>query len=255
MAFRKFLSALGVNAPSVETVVENPKIHPGGVLRCVVTAVGGGADVDIERVRLEVVVRAEDLEANGAKAAWEQPYTVVTADLDGFRLPAGETVTVRGEIVLPWETPLTHGMGAPIPGGRVAVRTELDVEKSVDQGDFDEIEVHALPAQDAVLQAYTDLGFRLREAEVKIGFLPEEAPDMQSRQTAECWQEIDFFFPESWEQGREELETVFITREDSLDAHPGGFPPVTFVHAELDREAWTEALEKHVRGHWLPTSE
>lgn len=249
MAFRKFLSALGVDAASVETVVENPKVSPGGTLRCVVTVVGGGADVDIERVRLEVVVRAEDLE-QGNKAAWKHPYTVVASDLEGFRLPAGETVTVRAEVRLPWEMPLTHALGTPIAGGRAAVRTELVVGKAVDQGDFDEIEVHALPAQDAILQAYTDLGFRLREAEVKIGFLPEQAPQMQTRQTAECWQEIDFFFPESWGQGLGELESLFIAREDSLDAHPGGYPPVTFVYDELDRQVWTETLEKHVRGHW-----
>ncbi|MCX4780310.1 sporulation protein [Streptomyces sp. NBC_01264] len=251
MAFRKFLSALGVSAPSVETVVENPRVGPGGTLRLVVTAVGGGADVDIERVRLDVVVRAEDLEYND-KTAWEHPYTVVTVDLDGFRLPAGETVTVRGEVVLPWEMPLTHALGAPITGGRAAVRTELEVDKAVDQGDFDEIEVHALPAQDAILQAYTDLGFRLREAEVKIGFLPELAPRMESRQTESCWQEIDFFFPESVNWGLEELETVLIAREDSLDAHPGGFPPATFVYDELDQQAWTEKLEEHVRAHWQP---
>ncbi|MFZ3499583.1 sporulation protein [Streptomyces sp. 5.8] len=246
MAFRKFLSALGVDAPSVETVVENPQVSPGGTLRVVVTAVGGGADVDIERVRLEVVVRAEDRELSGGKTAWKHPYVVATADLEGFRLPAGETVTVRGEVVLPWEMPLTHALGAPITGGRAAVRTELAVDKSVDQGDFDEIEVHALPAQDAILQAYTDLGFRLHEAEVKIGFLPKMAPRMKSRQTAKYWQEIDFFYPERLKWGLQELETVFTAREDSLDAHPGGNPAATFVYDELDQQAWTESLQKHV---------
>ncbi|MFF3212502.1 sporulation protein [Streptomyces sp. NPDC002886] len=249
MAFRKFLSALGVNAPGVETVVENPKVSPGGTVRVVVTAVGGGADVDIERVRLDVVVRAEDRELGG-KTSWKQPYVVATVDLDGFRLPAGQTVTVRGEVVLPWEMPLTHALGAPLVGGRAAIRTELAVDKSVDQGDFDEIEVHALPAQDAILQGYTDLGFELREAEVKIGFLPEIAPRMESRQTLECWQEIDFIFPESWKPGRQELETVFVAREDSLDAHPGGLPAETFVYATLNQPAWTQKLEKHVLGHW-----
>ncbi|MFE4637643.1 sporulation protein [Streptomyces sp. NPDC056773] len=246
MAFRKFLSALGVNAPSVETVVENPKVNPGGTLRVVVTAVGGAADVDVERVRLEVVVRAEDREVNGGKTAWKHPYTVATAEIAGFRLLAGETVTVRGEVVLPWEMPLTHALGAPITGGRAAIRTELAVDKSVDQGDFDEFEVHALPAQDAIVQAYTDLGFRLHEAEVKIGFLPTLAPRMKSQQTAQYWQEIDFFYPEGLQWGKAELETVFVAREDSLDAHLGSNPPATFVYDELDQQAWTESLKKYV---------
>lgn len=196
-----------------------------------------------------MVVRAEDREYDH-KAEWKHPYTVVTVDLDGFRLPAGETVTVRGEVALPWEMPLTHALGAPIAGGRAAVRTELAVDKSVDQGDFDEFEVHALPARDAILQAYTDLGFRLHEAEVKIGFHPTIAPRMKSRQTEKYWQEIDFFLPEHMKWGTLELETVFTAREDSLDTHPGGYPPATFVYDELDLQAWTEALKEHVTTYW-----
>ncbi|MEU9337901.1 sporulation protein [Streptomyces sp. NPDC048290] len=245
MVFRKFLSALGVNAPRVETVVENPAVRPGGTLHCTVTVAGGGADVDIERLRLELVVRAEDREADGS-AGWYNPYTVVAADIDGFRVAAGETVTHRVDLQVPWEMPLTHGRGARIRGGRAAVRTELAVDRAFDKGDFDEISVHALPAQDAVLQAYEDLGFRLHEAEVKIGLL-RSAPRMEDRQTAPYWQEIDFFYPESWNMGRQELETVFIAREDSLDAHPGGSPAVTFRHAELDQNVWTETLDAHVR--------
>ncbi|MFG2296590.1 sporulation protein [Streptomyces sp. NPDC048603] len=244
MAFRRILTALGKNGPSVETVVETPEVRPGGMLRCAVTAVGGAADADIERIGLELVVRAEDHEFD--RAAWKHPYTVATADFDGFRLAAGETVTRHVEMQVPWEMPLTHGRGEAIPGGRAAVRTRLAVDKAVDQGDFDEIQVHALPAQDAILQAYADLGFRMHEAEVKIGLL-KQAPNMRARQTAKYWQEIDLYFPESSEWARHELETVFIAREDSLDAHPGGNPPARFVYADLDQAAWTESLDRHLK--------
>ncbi|GAA4822215.1 sporulation protein [Streptomyces ziwulingensis] len=248
MAFRKFLGALGKRAPGVETVVENPGVHPGGTVECTVTVQGGGADVDIERLRLDLVVRAEDREADGS-TAWRRPYSVTAVDLSGFRLAAGETVTHKVALRVPWEMPLTHGRGRPVRGGRAAVRTELAVDKAVDKGDFDEIAVHALPAQDAILQAFEDLGFRLHESEVKLGAL-SRAPHMRARQTERFWQEIDFFFPESWGQGRQELETVFIAREDSLDVHPGGHPPVTFDYADPDPHAWTATLDQHVRAYW-----
>ncbi|MFF3314932.1 sporulation protein [Streptomyces sp. NPDC003035] len=248
MAFRKLLSALGIQAPSIETVVDNPAVRPGETLRCVVRVRGGGAAVDIERLRLDVVVRAEDHEADGS-TAWQHPHPVATAEVGGFRLGAGETIVRDVTFQVPWEMPLTHGRGVRLPGARAAVRTELVIDDAVDKGDFDEIAVHALPAQDAILQAYETLGFRLHEAEVKVTAEPWPAV-MEDRRTQPYWQEIDFFCPESWSRGREELETVFITREDSLDAHPGGNPPVTFVYADLEQQVWTEALGKHVRHCW-----
>lgn len=245
MGFRKLLSALGVQAPAIETVVVNQRVRPGEVLRCVVSVRGGGAAVDVERLRLDLVVRAEDYEADGS-TAWKNPYAVVTADLGGFRLDAGGTVVHEVSLKVPWEMPLTHTRGVRLPGARVAVRTELTIDDAVDKGDFDEIEVHALEAQDAVLYAYQDLGFRMHEAEVKVDPVPWPAEWADNR-TQPYWQEIDLFFPESWNRGREELETVLITREGALDVHPGGSPAITFRFTDLDQPAWTDALEKHVR--------
>ncbi|GHA85554.1 sporulation protein [Streptomyces chryseus] len=246
MAFRKFLSSLGINAPSVETVVENPAVRPGEQLHCTVTVRGGGADVEVERLRLELVVRAEDREADGS-TAWANPYTVVEAGLGAFVLPAGGTVTHRIALDVPWEMPLTHARGGRIKGGRAAVRTELSIDNSVDKGDFDEIEVHALPAQDTLHQALADLGFRLHEAEVKVGAWPAR---LQDRRVAPYWQETDFFFPESAGRGRFELEAVFVARQDAVDLHPGGYPPATFAYADMDLAKWTAALDAHIRSYW-----
>ncbi|MCB5168506.1 sporulation protein [Streptomyces bambusae] len=248
MAFRKFLSAIGVGAPSVETVVDTPVVRPGETLRCTVTVRGGGADVTVERLRLDVVVRAEDREVDGS-TAWNNPYPVVTVDVDGFRLAAGETVTREVAIALPWEMPVTHALGSPLKGSKAAVRTELAIDNSVDRGDFDPVEVHPLPAQDAVFRAYRDLGFRLHESEIKLGLL-SRAPRMESRQTEPYWQEIDFHFPESWQRGLGELETVCVARADSLDTHPGGYPPLAVAYADLSQADLTKALDEHVRSFW-----
>ncbi|MFD0903671.1 sporulation protein [Actinomadura sediminis] len=249
MAFRTFLSALGVNAPRVETIVDTPSVQPGDPLRCTVRIQGGGADIDIERLRLGLVVRAEDLEKDGS-ADWKNPYTVVEAARSGFRLRAGETITRPVYLTVPWDMPLTHERGRPIPGGRAAVRTELSIDNALDKGDFDEIQVRALPAQDMVFQIYEDLGFRLHEAEVKIE--AEYWENMEDRRTSPYWQELDFFFPPAWNRGTEELETVLVTFEDELDMHPGGCPPLTLRYAEQDRAAWTTAIDRHIRKYWAP---
>jgi sporulation-control protein len=248
MALRTFLRTLGAGAPSVDTVVTTAPVRPGTPLRCEVTVHGGGADLDVERLRLELVVRAEDLEPDGS-TGWTNPYVVSTATGGPFRLPAGGTVVRQVALDVPWEMPLTHARGTRLAGSRVAVRTGLAVDSAVDQGDFDEVEVHALPSQDLVFQVCEDLGFRFRESEVKLGAQPW--PDrMKDRRTAPFWQELDFHFPASWNRGAQELETVLITRPDAIDVHPGGYPPVTLPAGEPDRAAWRQAIEEHIRSYW-----
>ncbi|MER6343625.1 sporulation protein [Streptomyces sp. NPDC001595] len=248
MALRTFLRTLGANAPSVDTVVTTARVQPGTPLQCEVTVRGGGADLEVERLRLELVVRAEDLEPEGS-TGWTNPYVVSDATGDSFHLPAGGTVVRHVALEVPWEMPLTHTRGARLTGSRVAVRTELAVQGAVDRGDFDEIEVHALPSQDLLFDVYRELGFRYHESEVKLG--KERWPDrMKDRRTAPFWQELDFYFPASYNRGTQELETVLITRPDELDVHPGGYPPVTLPAGELDRAAWREAVEAHIRSFW-----
>lgn len=248
MALRTFLRSLGSGAPSVETVVDTARVQPGAPLECTVTVQGGAADLHVERLRLELIVRAEDMEADGS-TAWNNPYVITAAPAQSFPLPAGETLHLRVSLDVPWEMPLTHAGGIRLAGSRVAVRTELAVEGAVDRGDFDEIEVHALPSQDLLFRIYGELGFRFRESEVKV--MAQPWPDqMQDRRTAPYWQELDFHFPASYHQGTGELETVLITRPDELDVHPGGYPPVTLSSKDLDREAWTRAVDEHIRGHW-----
>ncbi|MFJ5777572.1 sporulation protein [Streptomyces sp. NPDC093094] len=248
MALRTFLRTLGSNAPSVDTVTGTGRILPGAPLDLTVHLRGGGADLDVERLRLELVVRAEDREADGS-TAWNNPY-VVTAVTEGpFRLPAGAHLTREVRVDVPWTMPFTHARGERLRGSRVAVRTELAVDGAVDRGDFDEIEVHALPAQDMLFGIYEDLGFRFHESEVKV-FSQPWPERYRSRRSTDYWQELDFHFPDSWDYKGWELETVLITFADELDLHPGGNPPVTLSYADMDREKWAQAVERHVRRHW-----
>ncbi|MGY1583053.1 sporulation protein [Streptomyces sp. MN13] len=245
MAFRKFLSSLGINAPEVDTVLGSAVVRPGDVLEATVHLRGGGADVEVERLRLDVVTRAEDREQT--ETGWENPLTIVSAAVDGpLTLHAGEHRTERIAIQLPWEMPLTHVLGGrSLRGARVAVRTELAIDKSVDKGDFDEFQVHALPAQDAILQAYADLGFRFDEAEVKLG-----TPRGGQNSKVGYWQEIETWFPQHYGRAGQ-LESVFVARPDSLDLITGSSGPHLFEYAELDQDAWTKRIDEHMRTTFL----
>ncbi|MFH8367406.1 sporulation protein [Streptomyces sp. NPDC018031] len=244
MAFRRFLSSLGINAPSVETVPDRTAVRPGEQLGCTVTVRGGGADVTIERLTLQVVARFEDLE--GGEHGWDNPGALLTSGVPGpFTLPAGATRTERVVFDLPWEMPLTHVLGGRrLRGARVAVRTELAVDNAVDKGDFDEFEVHALPAQDIVLQAYADLGFRFDEAECKQG-----TPSAAVRSQVGWWQEIEMWFPADYRRDGQN-EIAFNARHDSLDLLTGGDGLLTFDYRELDPAQVTKVIDEHARSRF-----
>lgn len=243
MAFRTFLSALGVNAPTVETTVENPDVRPGEELSCRTVVTGGGADVRVGRFALELVVRVESRETT--KAGWANPGPVQVSVLDPeFVLKAGETLAFTTTFQVPWEMPLTHAGGKRLKGARSAIRTVLGIDRGVDRGDFDEVRVHALPAQDVLFQAYLDLGFRFDEAEVK-DYISQNGEN----QTLRYCQELEFWFPPEFRR-EGQLETLFIARHDSLDLITGPKGPFPFRYEDMNREAWTEWLGEHTRSLW-----
>ncbi|MFF8829173.1 sporulation protein [Streptomyces sp. NPDC015131] len=235
MAFRKFLSALGVGAPEVETTLSTAAVRPGDRLEGRVTLRGGGADTTIQRLGLEVVGRFEDLESD---SGWKNPGVLVASHPVGpFTLRAGETAHWDLGFDLPWEMPLTHALSMPVNGGRVAVRTEVAIDNAVDRGDFDEFRVHALPAQDRLLRILRERGFRYDEAELKRGYA--EGAD----QAVDFWQEFEFWWPAAYELTGQ-LEVQFVAREHDLDLHLGTAARLTFAYD--DTGDWSARVHEHL---------
>ncbi|WP_157964031.1 sporulation protein [Actinocorallia populi] len=242
MAFRKFLSSLGINAPGVDTVLDTPVVTPGGTLRGSIRVRGGGADVRIERLRVELVVRVEANEPDAT--GWHAPGVVHSYEIDAFDLPEGKTLDFPLALEVPWEMPLTHALGLPLKGARAAIRTTVEIDNALDKGDFDEIDVHALPAQDAFFAAYRDLGFRFDEAEVK-----HYRCQGGDNQTLPYCQELEFWFPADYGLAPgSQLETLLIARSDSLDLITGTSGPHPFSYAGLTADSATEWLDAHLRG-------
>ncbi|HEY8981798.1 MAG TPA: sporulation protein [Streptomyces sp.] len=254
MVFKRLLGSLGVGGPTVDTVLDPAPVRPGGALSGQVHLKGGGADFDIEHLTLELVARVEVEHAEG-----ESDGVVVfdrTVVGGGFRLAEGETRSVPFTLTLPWETPITELYGQPL-GVVLGVRTELAVAGAKDKGDLDQLTVVPLPAQEAVLEAFGQLGFGFRSADLeygRIGGTGQQLPFYQeieitpSPQYAGVFNEIEVTFLASPSGVEVVLEAdkrggYGASSSDSLSRHVVGHQDVRDWNAEV--EGWVRQLAEH----------
>ncbi|MER8199357.1 sporulation protein [Streptomyces microflavus] len=201
MVFKRLLGSMGVGGPSVDTVLSPGAALPGGTLSGEVRLSGGRADFDIEHITLELLARVEaeheDSEHDGA-VVFER-FSVG----GGFRLAEGEQRTVPFAITLPWETPVTELYGQPL-GIVLGVRTELAVAGAKDKGDLDPLTVGPLPVQEAVLEAFGQLGFGFKSADLEYGRIHG------SGQQLPFYQEIELTPPPNYAHQVNEIEVTFL---------------------------------------------
>ncbi|MFS8097443.1 sporulation protein [Lentzea alba] len=206
--FKRMLSAFGVGGPSVDTVLDSPHAVPGQVVTGQVRIQGGSADAEIGQVVLSLVTRVEvehgDHEYGGVS---EFMRSVVQ---QGVRVPAGQLVAIPFQLPIPWETPITAVGGAPLPGMTVGVRTELVIAGAPDKGDLDPVLVGPLPSQDAVLNAFGQLGFSFRSADVEAGRI------RGVHQELGFYQEIEFFPPAQFASAVSQVELTFVASPHEL---------------------------------------
>lgn len=207
MVFKRLLGTFGVGAPSVDTVLAQSRVQPGEMLRGEVRLQGGDFDADIESIVLALVTRAEAEHGEGEQTGLiEFARTQVSGP---FKLRTGEQRTLPFEFPVPWEAPITEVWGQPLYGMAMGVRTELAIARAVDKGDLDPVQIVPLPSQDAVLQAFSRLGFQPKSADVEVGTLYGIAHHLP------CYQEIEFFPPPQHAHAVSEVELTFV-------ANPGG---------------------------------
>ncbi|MFM9611765.1 sporulation protein [Streptomyces niveiscabiei] len=252
MVFKRLLGSLGVGGPTVDTVLDPAPVRPGGALSGQVHLKGGSAGFDIEHLTLELVARVEveheEGESDGV-AVFDR--TVVGG---GFRLTEGETRSIPFTLTLPWETPVTELYGQPL-GVVLGVRTELAVAGAKDKGDLDQLTVTPLPAQEAVLEAFGQLGFGFRSADLEYGRIAgtgQQLPFYQeieitpSPQYAGVFNEIEVTFlagPSGVEVVLEADKRAGYSSSDTLSRHVVGHQDVRDWNAEV--EGWVRQLAEH----------
>ncbi|MER7553020.1 MULTISPECIES: sporulation protein [Streptomyces] len=208
MVFKKLLGALGVGGPSVDTVLEPGPALPGGLVTGEVRLRGGGSDVTVDRISLLLVARVEmegqDEEHEGTVVL--ERFTVG----GGFRLAEEAEHTVPFTVTLPWETPITELHGQHL-GPVLGIRTELEVAGARDKGDLDALAVGPLPAQEAILEAFGQLGYAFRSADLELGHI------RGTGQQLPCYQEIEILPPAGHAHAVNEIEVTFIATPGGLE--------------------------------------
>ncbi|MEU0162098.1 sporulation protein [Streptomyces sp. NPDC006261] len=201
MVFKRLLGSVGVGGPSVDTVLATGAALPGGPLAGDVRLSGGRAGFEIEHITLELLARVESEHEDGER---DGPVIFERFSVGGgFRLAEGEQRTVPFAITLPWETPVTELYGQPL-GIVLGVRTELAVKGARDKGDLDPLTVGPLPVQEAVLEAFGQLGFGFRSADLEHGGI------RGSGQQLPFYQEIELTPPPHYAHQVDEIEVTFL---------------------------------------------
>ncbi|MER0244787.1 sporulation protein [Streptomyces sp. HSW2009] len=252
MVFKRLLGAIGVGGPSVDTVLDEGPVLPGAALTGRVRMVGGTASVEIEHVTLELVAHVE---AEGGDEEREGLVAFHRATVDGgFRLADGEEREVPFTLPLPWELPVTelHGQGLGVVLG---LRTELAVAGAKDKGDLDPLRVRPLPIQEAVLEAFGQLGYGFTSADLELGHIHGTS------QSLPFYQEIELSPPPQHAHALQEVEVTFLATpvgmEVVLEADRRGGPftaggdavsRFTVAHQDVERLDWTAAVDSWLRG-------
>ncbi|MER7505130.1 sporulation protein [Nonomuraea pusilla] len=251
MVFKRMLGAFGVGAPSVDTVLTTPRTQPGGTLTGEVRLNGGDFDAEIEHVTLGLVARVE-IEYGDGEGAGVGEFS--RAQVSGpFVLRKGENRSIPFSIPVPWETPISEIGGQHLSGMALGVRTELAIAKAVDKGDLDMVSVEPLPSQLRILQAFLQLGFHFKSADLEAGHIHG------SSQQLPFYQEIEFYPPSHHAGVVGEVEVTFITNPGGMevvleaDKRAGRYSGdaigrFTVSHDDAMRTDWPSEIDRWLSG-------
>ncbi|MFE0045836.1 sporulation protein [Streptomyces albireticuli] len=208
MGFKKLLASLGAGGASVETVLFEENVVPGSVVQGEVRIQGGSVAQQIQGLSVGLQARVE---VEGGEEEYKQDVEFTRVQLGGaFEVQAGAVHTVPFGLEIPWETPITTFLGRHLTGMNVGVTTELAIARAVDSGDLDPVNVHPLPAQQAVLDAFGQLGFGFKAADLEKGHI------RGTRQRLPFYQEIEFHAPSQY-RGLNEVELSFVADDREMD--------------------------------------
>jgi sporulation-control protein len=197
MGFKKLLASLGAGGASVETVLFEENVVPGGVVQGEVRIQGGSVAQQVEGLSVGLQARVE---VESGEEEYKRNIEFTKQRLGGaFEVQAGAAHTVPFGLEIPWETPITTFLGQHLHGMAVGVTTELEIARAVDSGDLDPVNVHPLPAQQAILDAFGRLGFRFKAADLEP-----------------FYQEVEFFAPQQY-RGLNQVELSFVADDREMD--------------------------------------
>ncbi|WP_432969208.1 sporulation protein [Dactylosporangium sp. CA-233914] len=252
MVFKKMLAAFGVGGPSVDTVLDTPTVQPGGFIDGQVHIRGGEKDARIEHVVLSLITRVEVERAGFDREAGIELNRVSVADRFTVRAGANESIPFR--LSVPWEAPITSVYGQHLRGMVMGVRTELEIAGGRDKGDLDPVAIAPLPVHQAILDAFSVLGFRFKHADVEHGRIQGVAQQLP------IYQEIEFWPAPQYAGQVNEAELTFLTNPQGVEVilefdKRGGmfrqghdsYSRFSIGHDQVDGTDWAAVVDGWVR--------
>ncbi len=165
--FKKMKDAFGVGGASVDAVLGQAAVVPGGSLSGTVNIKGGDREQDMRGLKLSFECVAER-ETDDSEYKINKQFGHLELSNAGV-VAAGQSLQLPFDIAVPWDCPPNLVGGITLPGIKLGLRTRLDIASARDASDFDPVTVHALPAHNAVLGALQQLGFGLKGADLEEG--------------------------------------------------------------------------------------
>lgn len=211
------LASVGIGGATVETVLDNETVQPGGTVTGTLKATGGNVTQTVEgiSVGLRATVEKEHTyeDADGEEQSGEYTIDVIVAEQvisdEKFELEPEQEIEISFELPIPLEAPLTALNGEVFQKG-VGVNTRLHVDNAIDRKDVDPLSIEPLPVHLAVLEALVALGFQLKAVDLEKGEIPG------TRQKLPFYQEFEYAAAGQYE-GLNSLELTFFTDEEGVD--------------------------------------
>lgn len=199
--FSRMMASIGVGSATVDTVLESAEVRAGEPLRGVVRVRGGSVAQQVDGISLHLLTEYRR-EVNDHKVT----ETARLGDLEvtgPFSLAPGDVREFPFDVFLPDETPVSAGHTP------VWLKTNVGISSAVDPTDKDRLTVRPHRHAQVVLDAVTQLGFRLRKVECEYSRrLNRSHPFVQQ------WE----FVPTTQFRGQiDELELVLYPHNGGLD--------------------------------------
>jgi sporulation-control protein len=156
---KSFFRALGVGGPSINAVLDTDRVQPGGPVTGQLHVQGGDHGQTATKATIELVARVTRKYGDSETTVDE---VIARTDIPG-PIPLGGAISAPFRLDLPPYTPVTSLGGQNF----VWLRSGLDMPWAVDPGDTDRLQVFPTQAQQNVIDAMGQLGFRIYKVDIE----------------------------------------------------------------------------------------
>jgi sporulation-control protein len=183
--FKKWLTAVGIGSAKVDTRLTTDELIPGGLIAGEIHLSGGDADQSVSGLELALMTKVE-VEGDDVKF-------MANHCLQSWRIPENFIIEAHTEKAIPFSYQLSAELPVTVSGAKqqqttLWLQTGVDIDLALDPKDQDFLRVYPSSPMQAVLDAMSELGFVLMQADVEKGYINTPT----ARTTSGCYQEFEF---------------------------------------------------------------